>query len=177
MSEENNNDQEQLTLQSGPIEITPDKFLGILQEGRELEAITTGNFTLRELKNIKFFFIEFIEGLMMDKLNQEDEEIFKEVKQEFEEYKNDLDFESSKQKADIFENYFKANYEFEKVFDSRDYPEDMQDEVEDFISDLLNGAPEAEIDELNKEAEKIKKEQGNKNKKDNVVNLADYKKE
>lgn len=177
MTEKNNNDQEKLTLQSGPIEITPEKFVAIMQEGRELEAITTGNFTLRELRNIKFFFLDFIEGIMMDKLRQEDARTFKRVKEKLEQQKNNFESDLQGEELNIFQNYFKEMHEFEKVFDSRDYPEEMQDEVEDFISDLLAGDSEAEIDELNQEAEKRTKEQNEEDKQDNIINLADYKKE
>lgn len=168
----NMSDENKLTLKSGDYEITPDKFIGILQEGMSLESLTTGNFTLKELKDIKFFFLDFINSLMEDKLKQSDRYTFRQVKNKRDDKLEDLEYQLEGKEFNLFNKYFKEQgEEVEEVFNSKDVPEHLQDEVKEFVADLLSDVPPErikELEEANPPGEK-------KEKKDkDVINLANY---
>ena len=165
-------DKEKLTLGTEELELTPEKFIGVMQEDDERDFLTTGNFSLGELKYIRNSFLEFIEEMMLNKLSQEERIAFKKIQDQRENFEHQLYLDLYGQKGKVYSKCFARDNDFAKVFDSRDMPEELQGEVQEFVEDLLSDVAEEDVKALERSAEEKEKQEKMQ---ENVVDLSEYK--
>ena len=153
------------------VELTPEKFIGIIQEDNERDFLTTGNFSVSELKYIRNSFLEFVEEMMLNKLSQEERIAFKKIQDQRENFEHQLYLDLYGRKEKVYNKCFAKDDDFVKVFDSRDMPEELQDEVQEFVDDLLSDVAEEDVKALERGAKERKREAEMNEK---VINLAEY---
>lgn len=167
----NDEDKSNIKIETEEVELTPDKLIGIMQEGNERDILTTGNFSLSELKYLRHSFLDYIEEMMLNKLSQEERIAFKKIQEQRENFEHQLYLELFGRKGKVYNKCFAQDDDFVKVFDSRDMPEELQDEVQEFVDDLLSDVAEEDVKALERATEE-KEREAEMNEK--VINLAEY---